>query len=196
MGTEQEAEQAMQKLKKAMQEGGEDGLRIAGLRVKAAAQKKLGHYQPGWAKLKPESIRQKHLSRTKDFYINEKGQVRIKFKDEEKTKKFLDQYGRNAKVFGGERQFQASGTSADGPLIDTGLLRESITTDESELSNGVNYVGTSQGVKKYAAAHEFGSTKRKIPPRPYLRPALEENREEVIKDIRQAVIDALEGAFR
>ena len=39
-------------------------------------------------------------------------------------------YGRNAKVFGGEKQFQSSGTGDDSPLVDTGALRQAITIDK------------------------------------------------------------------
>ena len=167
-------------------EGAQNGLRKAGARVAGTAKAKLGEYQPGvgeypaWAKLKPETIKRKNL--------NEKGKVK------KSGKEYLKKYG----------SFAPSGTGDDSPLVDTGALRQAITTDESELEKGNIYIGVPSGKKSskgknkkasdvtvYAAAHEFGSARQNIPPRPYLRPSVVENKEEIAEDIKNGIADFL-----
>lgn len=179
----------LNKLPQAIQEGCEEGLKKAGITVIETAKEKLGEYQPSvggypaWAKLKPKSIRAKFLSKSKSFHVNENNQVRINITNA--GKKFLTKYGTNAKVFGAGKQFQASGTSDDSPLVDTGNLRAAITTDDSDVSKGNIYIGVS-GVP-YGASHEFGDSSRNIPPRPYLRPSVVENKEEIEQQLKESI---------
>lgn len=177
-----------------LEKGVEDGLRAAGVRVAARAKEKIGDYQPSskgypaWKSLKPQSVRSKFLSKSKSFHINEYGQVRINITGA--GRKHLKKYGRKSNTFyGAEDQFQASGTRDDAPLSDTGILKKAITTDDTDISKGVILVGVS-GVP-YAAAHEFGYAKNNIPPRPYLRPSVHECKEDIEKDIKEAIAKAI-----
>lgn len=187
---------ALEKIPQAIQESCEDGLKKAGVAVVKTAKGKLGEYQPSigeypaWVKLKPKSIRAKFLSKSKSFHINESNQVRINITNA--GKKFLTKYGTNAKTFSAGKQFQASGTSDDSPLVDTGHLRAAITTDDSDVARGQIYIGVS-GVP-YAASHEFGDSSRNIPQRPYLRPSVVENKEEIEQQLKQSLADGIRKA--
>lgn len=194
--------QAVDNMQKAIEQGCEDGLRAAGAQVVGTAKGKFGQYQPAvgeypaWSALQPESIRRKFLSKKRAFHITENGRVKINLTSA--GKKHLKMYGRNAKVFGGDRQFQASGTGDDSPLVDTGHLRAAIRTDDSDVSNGYIYIGVAgkggkSSVADYAAAHEFGSAKQNIPPRPYLRPSVVENKDVIEEEIKRAIAHAITG---
>lgn len=155
-------------IEEAIQKGAQNGLKQAGMRVMGTAKEKLGTYQPSvgeypaWAKLKPQSIKQK--------YSGKKG------------KKYLKKYG----------NFTPSGTADDGPLVGTSLLRKLITTDESQLAQGNVYIGVAQkNVATYGAAQEYGSAKRNLPPRPYLRPSIVENKEEIAEDIKNGIAEMM-----
>lgn len=63
------------------------------------------------------------------------------------------------------------------PLIDTGRLRNSITHKIEENAALVGIFGGE--VVVYAAVHEFGSPKRNIPERSYLRKTFDEQKEEI-----------------
>lgn len=67
------------------------------------------------------------------------------------------------------------------PAVDTGTLRRSVTTqvDESTLTGKVG------SNIEYAPELEFGSSR--IAPRPWLRPALEQNEKNIEKILAQAV---------
>lgn len=196
---------AVNGIQKAIEKGIEDGLKLAGAHVVGTAKEKLGEYQPAsgeyaaWATLKPESIRRKFLSKSKSFHVNGNGRVRINITNS--GKKYLKKYGRNAKVFGAGKQFQSSGTGDDSPLVDTGDLRAAIRMDATDVSKGNVYVGVGGGGSggkgsspaKYAAAHEFGFAKKNLPPRPYLRPSIYENKEQIEEDIKKAIADAIMG---
>ncbi len=147
------------------------GLKRGAAIVAGKAKSKLGTYQsgfgpyPAWAKLRPETVRRKHMS--------------VKGGLTRAGKKYLKKHGS-----------WGAGGNDDSPLVNTGLLRQAITTDDSQLnSNGVMYVGVAAGKDgkgkgspgDYAAAHEFGYAPKNIPPRPFLRPALHES-QEAIKD--------------
>lgn len=63
------------------------------------------------------------------------------------------------------------------PLIDTGRLRDSIT---HKVEGDKALVGIFGGeVLVYAAVHEFGSPKRNIPERSYLRKTFDEQKEQI-----------------
>ena len=65
------------------------------------------------------------------------------------------------------------------PLIDTGRLRNSII---HKVEGDAALVGVfSREVLVYAAVHEFGSPKRNIPQRSYLRKTFDEQKEEIEK---------------
>lgn len=93
----------------------------------------------------------------------------------------------------------ASGTNDDAPLVDTGHLRQAVTTDTKDIDKGTVYVGVASGKKDskgnspgiYAAAHEFGYAPKNIPARPFLRPAAYESREDIRNDIAEAVKEEL-----
>jgi|Deesub1362B_J571_1020462.scaffolds.fasta_scaffold00499_29 phage gpG-like protein len=65
------------------------------------------------------------------------------------------------------------------PLIDTGKLRTSIT---HKVEEDKALIGIFSGeALNYAAVHEFGSPKRNIPERSYLRKTFDEKRNEIEK---------------
>lgn len=159
--------------------GAEKGLRKGALRVVRTAQDKLGTYQPAvgefpaWEKLKPESVRRKYSQKNKKA-----------------ARAYLKKHG----AWG-------AGGNDDGPLVDNGFLSKAITSDDSDIKDGVMYIGVMGGTvpndkgsdpSVYAATHEFGDTARNIPARPYLRPALYENQEQVAEDIGQAIAEEIE----
>lgn len=170
----------------AIKEGAENGLKQAGARVVGAAKQKLGTYQPSvgeypaWQVLKPASIAAKYRS-SSGKGIKKSG------------KEYLRRYG----------SFQASGTADDSPLVDTGLLRKLITMDTGEVSEGKVYIGVAKGktnterkgktsdVATYASVQEYGSAKKNIPPRPYLRPAVVENKEQIAEDIKNGIAEMM-----
>ena len=158
----------------AIQQGAQNGLKQAGARVMGTAKSKLGNYQPGvgeypaWQTLKPQTVKRK--------YLTKKGNVK------QSGKKYLKKYG----------SFAPSGTEDDSPLVSTGHLRQAITTDDSEIEKGNIYVGVAEGnVATYGAAHEYGSAKRNIPPRPYLRPSVVENKEQIAEDIKNGIAEMM-----
>ena len=161
-------------IEEAIQKGAQNGLKQAGMRVMGTAKAKLGTYQPSvgeypaWAKRKPQTVKRKYLS--------EKGNVK------KAGKEYLKKYG----------SFEPSGTADDGPLVDTGALRRLITIDKSQLAQGNVYIGVAQkNVATYGAAQEYGSAKRNIPPRPYLRPSIVENKEEIAEDIKNGIAEMM-----
>ena len=110
----------------------------------------------------------------------------------ERVKEYFKKYG----------SFEPSGTADDSPLVNTGHLRAAITTDESQITQGNIYIGVVKGkaskkgkkasaIATYGAAQEYGSAKRNIPPRPYLRPSVVENKEEIAEDIKNGIAEML-----
>lgn len=172
-------------------QGAQDGLKQAGARVMGTAKAKLGTYQPSvgeypaWQTLKPQTVKRKYLS--------EKGNVK------KSGKEYLKKYG----------SFEPSGTGDDSPLVDTGALRQAITMDKSQIAQGNVYIGVARGkngekkqnkkrknkkpsdIATYGAAQEYGSAKRNIPPRPYLRPSVVENKEEIAEDIKNGIAEMM-----
>jgi len=75
----------------------------------------------------------------------------------------------------------------------TGNLKRSIHTETIEKSDTrvVVMVGTDV---EYAAPQEFG-TSTGVPAHPYLRPSLDENKEKVPKEIKEALAEALRAAW-
>ena len=174
-------------IENAIKEGAENGLKQAGARVMEAAKQKLGTYQPSigeypaWKVLSPQSIKAKFMSNSGSGKIKKSG------------KEYLKRYG----------AFRASGSADDSPLVDTGALRQAITMDTAEVSDGKVYIGVAKGktnkkrkgktsdVATYGAAHEYGSARRNIPPRPYLRPAVVENKEQIAEDIKNGIAEMM-----
>lgn len=159
-------------IEEVIQQGAQNGLKQAGARVMGTAKAKLGTYQPSvgeypaWQTLKPQTVKRKYLSK--------KGNIK------KPGKEYLKKYG----------SFEPSGTGDDGPLVDTSLLRKLITTDKSQIAQGNIYIGVAQkNVATYGAAQEYGSAKRNIPPRPYLRPSVVENKEEIAEDIKNGIAE-------
>ena len=164
-------------IENAIKEGAENGLKQAGARVMGAAKQKLGTYQPSigeypaWKVLSPQSIKAKFMSNSGSGKIKKSG------------KEYLKRYG----------AFRASGSADDSPLVDTGALRQAITMDTAEVSDGKVYIGKAKtsDVATYGAAHEYGSARRNIPPRPYLRPAVVENKEQIAEDIKNGIAEMM-----
>ena len=78
------------------------------------------------------------------------------------------------------------------PAVDTGTLRRSITFDvETDESKVTGRVGSTILDPPYGAYLEFG-TSRMIQ-RPWLRPALERNREVIKEHIREGVREIVNG---
>lgn len=160
------------------------GIKRGAVIAMGRAKEKLGTYQGSfgsynaWASLKPETVRRKHLSKTGSGRITKAGKAYLK-----------------------KHSSWGAGGNDDAPLVDTGHLRQAITTDFTELDNhGVAYIGVAAGSQAagkgspsdYGAAHEFGNAAKGIPQRPYLRPALEESKPE----IRKAIWDELVREMR
>jgi len=69
--------------------------------------------------------------------------------------------------------------------VDTGHLRRSISHEvENSETQSKAYVGSNA---EYAAATEFGVASKNIKPQPYLRPAIEENRDKIGDMIRKGM---------
>lgn len=78
------------------------------------------------------------------------------------------------------------------PAVDTGTLRRSITFDvETDESKVTGRIGSTILDPPYGAYLEFG-TSRMIQ-RPWLRPALERNREVIKENIREGVREIVNG---
>ena len=176
-------------IEEVIQQGAQNGLKQAGIRVMGTAKVKLGTYQPSvgeypaWQTLKPQTVKRKYLS--------EKGNVK------KSGKEYLKKYG----------SFEPSSTADDSPLVDTGALRQAITIDKSQITQGNVYIGVAKGkngekkqnkkrknkkpsdIATYGAAQEYGSAKNNIPPRPYLRPSVVENKEEIAEDIKNGIAE-------
>lgn len=73
----------------------------------------------------------------------------------------------------------------NAPAIDTGRLRQGLRSeyDQGDLS------GTAIASTKYSAALEFGT--ESIEPRPFMRPALSNRRQEIEADIADEIASAL-----
>lgn len=166
----------------AVDDANSKGLKRAATLIMGRAKAKLGIYQGSsgsfnaWTKLKPETVRRKHLSKSGSSKLSKAG------------KAYLKKHGD-----------WGSGGNDDAPLVDTGHLRQAITTDFSEIGHGVAYVGVGAGSSSagkgspadYAAAQEFGLAAKHIPARPYLRPALEESQEEIKEQVANAIVEEL-----
>ena len=74
--------------------------------------------------------------------------------------------------------------------VDTGTLERSIHQEDVQGQLAVT-VGTDV---PYAEHVEFGTSK--MPARPYLRPALDENKGAMVKEFGEALEDIVEAAFR
>lgn len=71
------------------------------------------------------------------------------------------------------------------PARDTGALARSVTSGVREQGAViVAYVSAGGGDVAYAAAQEFGYAPNNLPERPYLRPALESSRDDIIRILR------------
>ena len=171
-------------IEEVIQQGAQNGLKQAGARVMGTAKEKLGTYQPSvgeypaWQTLKPQTVKRK--------YTTKKGNIKKSGKE-------------SFKIYG---SLQPSGTADDSPLVNTGHLRAAITTDESQIAQGNIYIGVAKGkankkgekasaIATYGAAQEYGSAKRNIPPRPYLRPSVVENKEEIAEDIKNGIAEMM-----
>ena len=90
----------------------------------------------------------------------------------------------------GNHQASAPG---EYPATDTGFLVNHIVADDSakELGDGVIYVAV-QSEAPYSEALEFGT--RKMAPRPFMRPSLDNKKDEVVRDVQQALDAALRSA--
>ncbi len=79
------------------------------------------------------------------------------------------------------------GYTANDPLLRTGALRDAIAV---RVAGNEAAIGVSGDMAVIAGAHEFGTGH--VPPRPFLRPALEETIEATGVTIARAFITALE----
>lgn len=77
------------------------------------------------------------------------------------------------------------GYSEDEPLLREGDLRDSIEHEVSELEA---VIGTNSDIAEY---HEFGTSK--MPPRPFMGPALVRNHDAIIEELGGAVVRGLIG---
>ncbi|WP_027416212.1 phage virion morphogenesis protein [Aneurinibacillus terranovensis] len=156
------------------------GLKKGAVIVMKRAKLKLGTYQPGWPALKPETVRKKHMSKTQAGRLTRAG------------RRYLREHGS-----------WGTGGNDDSPLVDKGHLKQAITTDFSELDQGVAYVGVAAGsgengssTADYAKIHEFGGMAGRghrvhVPARPFLRPSLEESKEQIKDAVAQAIVEEL-----
>lgn len=184
---------ALSNIPQCISDSAEKGLSDAALLVAKTAKEKLGTYQPAvgefpaWQKLKPESVRRKYLSKSGSYRV-ENGRRLTRA-----GQRYLREHGN-----------WGAGGNADAPLVDTGHLRQAITTDLSHISEGVAYIGVASGSAErrggapgnYAAAHEFGYAAKNIPPRPFLRPAVYENQEAIKDIIAETIRDGVRDTWR
>jgi phage gpG-like protein len=177
---------ALSTIPEGVEKATQKGLKRGAVIVMGKAKQKLGTYQPAsggypaWKLLSPLTVARKYTIKSGQHkgFLNKKG-VEL------------------AHQPGGWKV----GSTADGPLVESGHLRQAITTDDSDLSHGVMYVGVAAGSPDqgkgspgdYAAAHEFGYAPKNIPPRPYLRPALEESKEQIKEEVTKALLEGLRG---
>ncbi len=187
--------QALNDIPQAINDSVDKGLSDAALLVVKTAKEKLGAYQPAagefpaWQKLKPETVRRKYLSKSGSYRVVNGRRSRLT----RAGQRYLRRYGS-----------WGAGGAADAPLVDTGHLRQAITADLSHVSEGVAYVGVASGRDEnggsapgiYAAAHEFGYAVKNIPPRPFLRPAVYENKEAIKDIITEAIRDGVRDTWR
>lgn len=97
--------------------------------------------------------------------------------------------GKTYQLYNPRREHTAS-APGESPATDTGRLVSSIVVvPMPEL--GAVAVKCDSNVAPYAAALEYGTTDGKLQPRPFLAPALAENREKAIEAVRRAVKRAL-----
>lgn len=178
---------ALQAIPGAIDKAAHTGLKRGAAIVMGKAKAKLGTYQgasgtfTAWARLSPETVRRKHLSKTGSGRSTRAG------------KAYLKSHGS-----------WGTGGNDDSPLVDTGHLRQAITIDLTELEHGIAYVGVATGSNAngkgspgdYAATHEFGDASKHIPPRPFLRPALDESREQIKEEVTKALMSELRGFGR
>lgn len=77
----------------------------------------------------------------------------------------------------------------------TGRLRTSIATKPTE-KRGDSYVAKIGTNVEYAAVHEFGFPERNIPARPFMRPSLEDpkNQESIVSILSQRISEAIARA--
>ncbi|HEX7854436.1 MAG TPA: HK97-gp10 family putative phage morphogenesis protein [Sphingobium sp.] len=80
------------------------------------------------------------------------------------------------------------GYTPDDPLLREGDLRDSISHEVADL---VAVIGSTSEIAEH---HEFGTSK--MPPRPFLGPAVERNKKAIIKELGGAVVDGLIGDDR
>ena len=74
-----------------------------------------------------------------------------------------------------------------GPLVSrSGHLRRSIRSGMEDQKGWIGSIGVI-----YAGVHEFGSTKRNIPARPFLKPAIEDNRNEISEIILDEILKGM-----
>jgi phage gpG-like protein len=173
---------ALQDIPDAMNRAQRKAMKRSAAIVMGVAKAKLGTYQSAsgafisWAKLKPETVRRKHLSKTGSGKLSRAGKAYIK-----------------------KHGSWGAGGNDDSPLSQMGHLRQAITTDFSDISRGVAYVGVAAGSNAegkgspsdYAAAHEFGYAPKNLPARPYLRPALEESKVNIREEAAKAITEEL-----
>lgn len=90
----------------------------------------------------------------------------------------------------GDHQASAPG---EYPATDTGFLVNHIIADDSakDLGHGLLYVAV-QSEAPYSEALEFGT--RKMAPRSFMRPSLDSKKDDVVRDVQQALNAALRSA--
>lgn len=157
-----------------------DGIQKTATRVRTNAVKRLGHYQPGWAKLKDKTIQRK-------FGKNRTATLRMlngKIPTKRGPMSMREMGGLYDDGLLSSKDLRATGTDSDAPLVDDGILRASITIkmDRRRLQAEIG------SPMIQTATHEFGDDSRGIPARPFLRPA---HREE-IKHLQDDLKDAIE----
>ena len=104
--------------------------------------------------------------------------------------------GPGLSVLEAEGKIRASGRP--GPRVQTNVLRSSIGGAPPEgireiIQTGSEIVGKMGSNVEYASFVEEGTSK--MPPYPYLKPALEAKRDEVVKLFEKGIADALKRLF-
>jgi HK97 gp10 family phage protein len=114
----------------------------------------------------------------------EKGVERARLAVQTTAKKKI-QRGPKTGLWYGKHQASAPG---EPPATDTGTLVRSIESKREELTA---WVWTEEAYGKFL---EFGT--RHIAPRPWLTPAVEENRERFPVELGKAVVESIDGAVK
>lgn len=98
-------------------------------------------------------------------------------------------YKRRARRKNGRPRLHRASAPGEAPARDTGTLANAVGI--RQIGNMSWEVYVKQPASKYAAALEFGSPRRRLAPRPFMRPALERVRKPFVAAIERELFGGL-----